>query len=413
MLGTMAITWMALLWALRSAVPPAAIILGFAFAFRFVAAWAKPVMEDDHQRFLWDGYRFATMGDPYATAPQAHFNDPTIPAEFRVVLDRINHPDVPTVYGPLTQWAFRLSHVLAPAQLWPWKLILFGAELAILAMLWPVLPSRGRLLLAWCPLAVFETSFNVHPDVVALALLIAAWRFTRKSWLLAAGAAAGLAVAAKVFALLLVPFVLWRQGWRTWAAAIATLMTLYAPFWLRGSAADLTGLRAMAGEWEFNSSVFAVIQAVASREVAQVGCALGFGLIWLGLLFRWWDLNAPRPALPRGEWVYGAFLLLSATANPWYFLWLWPFVALRPSAAGLTALAVVSLAYITGLNLGAAAVTSLGNFEHPWWLRPLEFGAIVFAGLFSDRKSRRERQGANTPLSASTPARTSAGFQQR
>jgi len=392
MLGTIAITWAALGWTLRSSVHPSApIILGFAIAFRFVTAWAAPVMEDDHHRFLWDGYRFDTTGDPYATAPQAHFNDETVPPEFRAVLDRINHPEVPTVYGPLTQWAFRLSHVLAPAQLWPWKLILFGAELAILALLWPVLPARGRLLLAWCPLAIFETGFNVHPDIFALALLIGAWWLGRNSWPRAAGVAAGLAIAAKVFALLLVPFVLWRLGWRAWAAAFAALFALYAPFWLRGSAADLAGLRAMAGEWEFNSSIFALVQAVASREVAQAACALGFALIWLLLLRRWVNLPAPNPALPPGEWIYGAFLLLSATANPWYFLWLWPFVALRMSAAGITALAAVSLAYVTGLNLGDA---SLGNFEHPWWLRPLEFGSVFLAGCVSYSRRRQTRREA-------------------
>jgi alpha-1,6-mannosyltransferase len=395
MLVTMAITWAALAWALRRAVhAPAAMVVGFAIAFRFVAAWASPIMEDDHHRFLWDGYRFATTGDPYATAPQAHFHDETVTPKFRAVLDRINHPDVRTVYGPLTQWAFRLSHALAPAQLWPWKLLLMGAELAMLAMLWPVLPARGRLLFAWCPLAIFETGFNVHPDILALALLIAAWWLGRKSCFFAAGMAAGLAVAAKVFAVLLVPFVLWRLGRRAWAAASAGLFALYAPFWVRGSAADLDGLRAMAGEWEFNSSIFAIVQAVATREVAQVACAVGFGLVWLWLFRRWVKQAAPCAVLPPGEWVYGAFLLLSATANPWYFLWLWPFVALRISAVGVTALAAVSLAYMTGLNLGDTAVPPLGNFAHPWWVRPLEFGAVFFAGLVSYRHVLRNRREA-------------------
>jgi hypothetical protein len=70
--------------------------------------------------------------------------------------------------------------------------------------------------------------------------------------------------------------------------------------------------------------------------------------------------------------------LLSTTVNPWYLLWLLPFLALRPSLPGLVALAAVTLSYVTGLNLGDPA---LGNFEHPVWLRPLEYGLVAAALL--------------------------------
>jgi hypothetical protein len=93
--------------------------------------------------------------------------------------------------------------------------------------------------------------------------------------------------------------------------------------------------------------------------------------------------------LPPGEWIFGAFLLLSATANPWYALWLWPFVAARPSVVGVAALAAVSLAYGTGLNLGDS---TLGAFDHPVWLRPLEFGVIAGAAVWQWRKKARPHE---------------------
>ncbi len=390
MLTTMTVAWTALAWALAHASgrdSPG--ILVFGIAFRLVALTAQPVMEDDHYRFLWDGYRFAATGNPYTAAPSEHFADAAIPPEFHRVLDRINHPDVPTIYGPLTEWMFRLCHAIAPAQLWPWKLGLLGAELTILALLWPGLSTRGRLLLAWCPLAIFETGFNAHPDALALALLVAAWWLGRRAWSGAAAVALGLAVAAKVFAVLLAPFILWRLRRRAWLVAAATVILLYAPFWLRGSLADFAGLRAMAAEWEFNSSIYAIVAWFASPTVARAAGGLAFGAIWLAFFARW---RAPSPAterLPPGEWIYGAFLLLSAVANPWYCLWLWPFVAGRISATGLCALAAVSLAYVTGMNLGDA---SLGNFGHPWWLRPVEFGAIGIAAIFDWRKRKPVRE---------------------
>lgn len=387
MLAVVGIAWAALAIAMRtaSAAGPA-VVLGFAAAFRAIGLSADPVMEDDHWRFLWDGYRFAAIGNPYAEAPQARFMDDTIPPEFRVVLDRINYPEVPTVYGPATQWAFRASHALAPAQLWPWKLILLAAEATILALLWSSLGARGRLLLAWCPLAVFETGFNAHPDVLAIAPVVAAWWLGQRSRPVLAGAAAGFAVAAKVFAVPIVPFVLWRSGHRAWSAAAAAVGLLYLPFWARGSAADLAGLRAMAGEWEFNSGIYAVVALVSSAAAARTICGLAFIGLWSGLLARWARSEATHGKLPPGEWVFGAFLLFSATVNPWYCLWLWPFVAARVSATGVCALAAVSLAYVTGLNLGDA---SLGNFEHPAWLRPMEFAILAFGALRDWRQRKR------------------------
>lgn len=388
MLVTMGVTWAALFWAIPHAVlrdSPG--ILCFGLAFRLVALAAQPVMEDDHYRFLWDGYRFSATGSPYAEAPRERFGDPTVPREFQPILDGLNHPDVPTIYGPLTEWAFRICHAIAPAKLWPWKWVLLGADLTVLLLLWADLNVRGRLLLAWCPLVIFETGFNAHPDVLAIALIIAAWALRRRGWPVTAGAVAGLAITAKVFSLLLVPFVLWRIGWRAWLAALAAVVALYGPFWLDGSAADFAGLRAMAGEWEFNSSLHAVVAAATSPNAARVACGLAFGALWLVLLARWRsavsDVTSNR--LPPGEWVYGAFLLLSAVANPWYALWLWPFVATRISATGCCALVAVSLTYVTGLNLGDAA---LGNFGHPWWVRPVEFGAIALVAVWEWQKRK-------------------------
>lgn len=381
-LATLAVGWAALGWAWRTVSEPGSrAVIFWAIGFRIAALCAAPVLEDDHHRFLWDGYRFALTGDPYAAAPQASFGDGAVPPAFREILDHINHPDVPTIYGPVCEWAFRLGHAVAPGKLWPWKLLLLAAELALIALLWGELSARGRLVLAWCPLAIFETGFNAHPDALALAPLVAAWWLGRRGWFAAAGAAVGVAVAAKIFALLLAPFVLWRLGWRAWLAAAGAVLFLYAPFWLRGNAADLAGLRAMAAEWEFNSSVYALVAALSSPAAARVLCGLAFAVIGLALFMRWVVAAESRPdsapdPLPPGEWVYGSFLLLSAVANPWYALWLWPFVAVRISAPGLCALAAVSLAYVTGLNLGDA---SLGNFGHPWWLRPVEFGAIALA----------------------------------
>jgi hypothetical protein len=206
-------------------------------------------------------------------------------------------------------------------------------------------------------------------------------------------------VAAKVFALPLVPFLL-RRNWRAWGVFAATVAALYAPFCLQGSSADLAGLRAMAGEWEFNSSIYAgVAHWLGSAGAHWLGSAgarwlcLGvFAIFWSGLLLRW-DRLAPAGETgtplnwPPGDLIFGGLFLLSPTVNAWYLVWLLPFVATRMSAAGVTALAVVTLSYVTSGNLG---LPGAGLFEHPAWVRPVEFGCIG-AALAADlwRKFRK------------------------
>ncbi len=59
--------------------------------------------------------------------------------------------------------------------------------------------------------------------------------------------------------------------------------------------------------------------------------------------------------------------------NPWYLVWLAPFVALAPTRRAVALLAVVPLSYATGLNLGDPTLATYGQ---PNWVRPIEFGIL-------------------------------------
>lgn len=406
-LAAQAVAWLVLGVAWRAGLSPGS-ILGWAVAFRLCGLVAAPLLDDDFWRFLWDGRQLVLTGNPYALPPSAFFADESLSERWRDVLDQVNYPHVPTIYGPVNQAAFGLSHWIAPGALWPWKVILLLAEAAgwravcrVSANFKVQNASRALLLVAWCPLAVFETGFNAHPDALGIALLLGALAVgtirteSRVTWL-AGPALLALAVAAKVFALLLVPFVLRGRSWQGWAVFVITLAAAYAPFWLRGSAADLAGLQAFAGEWEFNSAVFGLAQWLAGTVTAKIVCGAMFIAGWLALGWRWWRGQGPSATdWPPGELVYGLFLLLSATINPWYLLWLLPFVALRPTATGVTALAAVSLSHLTGLNLGRA---DLDSFAHPGWVRGMEFGLIALAFVWDCWGQQRGRNQPREPV---------------
>ena len=368
--------------------------LGWGIAFRIVGLFALPILEDDYFRFLWDGRMSALTGNPYATAPVEHFADTNLPPTFAAILDQINYPDVPTIYGPIFQLGFLFGYLVTPSALWPWKLLLFGADVVLMITLRRFgrgdLGARAAAFAAWCPLSIFETAFNAHPDALAVSLMtiaIVARESNRDGWL---GVWCGAAVGAKILALLLVPFLLWRRRWTAWTGFTAIIAVCYAPFWLQGSAADLAGLRVFASEWEFNSSGYALLTWGLGAQWARLVAAVLFSVGWL-LLLRFWVCRVKNThVLPPGLLVFGLFFLLSPTFNPWYALWLVPFVALQPTLTGISTLAVVSLSYLTRQNLGE---TTLEGFAHPAWVRPIEFGLIAAALVVEVKRRRQTKLG--------------------
>jgi alpha-1,6-mannosyltransferase len=389
LLAAVGLAWAATLlaWsaARRGEVSPRRVVV-WALAFRVLGLLGDPVLEDDHYRYLWDGYRFAVSGSPYAEAPADHFADPEVPESFQAVLDHVNYPTVPTIYGPVCQVLFLLGYAIAPAQVWALKAILLVLDLAALAMLARLAAPPALLLYAWCPLLVQELAFTGHVDSAGLFLLVAALLAFRRRRDAALGALLALAVGVKLPALVAVPALLLRASRRAAAAFAATLVLLHLPFLLLDGAAAGAGLSTFLGGWEFNSTGFAVVSALLGGPAARPACALLFGLAYLAFLWR--SRGARDRDIPRLEVAFAAFFLLAPVVNAWYLLWMLPFVALRPAAWSVVALAVVPLAYVHGLTLPASG---LAPYEHPEWVRPVEVGVVLLAACLG--RLAREAEG--------------------
>ena len=363
---------------------PVGRLLLWAVLFRLCGVFAVPPFEDDWFRYLWDGYRFVETGTPYGWVPAASFLDADVPAAMQRILDQVNYPDLPTIYGPTAEYLFALGHLLRPGNLVPLQLLLIGADILLLRLLLSTARPAFVLLYAWCPLVVKEIAFTAHPDGLGVCLAFAAILLRRRELFVAAGVCLAFAVGTKVFALLLVPFVLARAPARTWLALAGTLAALYLPFVLQG-ATDLPTLAVFAATWEFNTALYGLIAPWLSPAGARL--ALGAVLLVLGAAY-WLHYRRHTPGqIPRGDWIFGAFLVAAPVINPWYALWLLPFAVVYPSRWAWTAATALLLAYVTGLNLGAM---ELDPFALPWWVRPVEFGVILAAaGVDVWRRSRR------------------------
>ncbi|WP_221030767.1 glycosyltransferase 87 family protein [Actomonas aquatica] len=360
------------------------IVAGLGLLFRLLGVGTAPSWEDDYHRYLWDGYVTVTKGDPYAEPPLAGFQaEREVPEAVAEALDGINNPDIPTIYGPVSQGLFAGAAWLVPGSFLTLKLGLILVEMLGWIVLRRHLRWSAWVLVWWCPLAVTEIGFAGHPEALGVgltAIALAAWGEGRGGRSALAMAAA---TAVKPFGAVLAPFLAWRFGWRAVVVGLGGWMLCYLPFWLQGSVGEWPAVRAMSQTFEYNSTGFAVLAGVMPDAVARR--VAGLLAVVAAMLFFWRWSRGDRAALPPGAAILGVALLLSPVVNPWYALWLLPWLALRPTGWGVGVLIAVPLAYTHGWGgtMGAGV-----DYTHPWWTRPLEVvvvigGAVAFKKLKS------------------------------
>lgn len=389
-------------------------ILITAMILRLLSLYGEPLFEDDHYRYMWDGYQTATTNDPYTLAPAEYF-DLDVPVEFEPILSLINYPEIATVYGPVAQWVFALGYWIDAAEIWPLQILAGMADLLILLILWRLGAGNALLLYAWSPLLLKEFSLTAHPDIYAILALMLAVFSVKKQWPWLAGIALGLGFGAKVFTLLALPYLLSSRWSLTfWAsmsgAFLATLLAITLWFgsyliWLP------EGLLAMADSWLFNAGLYLLLLQLFDFQTIKIGMLavfVGYGLVtFYRRLKRAYarrshseeqsrkaKLWSQTPEGFRGDWLFLVFLLALPVINPWYVAWLMPFAALYPRywSWGLSFCCLLSYWY--GSNAGQSGP---GSLLLPTYIITIEYTAVILIALvarIATRQHTRYRQYA-------------------
>ncbi len=374
-----------------------AAMLAFALLFRVIGFATFPILEDDFYRFLWDGFQTSTSGSPYAVPP-AHFFGSELSPKFELILDSINYPESATIYGPSTQWMFFLSYQLAPGGIWPLKLFSVIADIAIIVLLLKTTSRPVLLLYVWSPLVIKEFVISVHPDIVgALFLTLALKAYTAKKDI-TMGTLLALALGVKLFVIIIVPFlVLFR--WRAWLGLLISATVIAWPFGLQNAWLP-SGLNTMSSGWLFNAPLYELLNAVAPSShttlillTAFTVVAGSYGLVWLCKAIKNRRNNA-RP-IPRGDYLFALLFICIPALNPWYAIWLAPFVLRWPSIWAWVGSVSLILSYASGINLPlidstahSVTVSTLANYQHPAWVLIVEFGSIAVALVYSVTRSK-------------------------
>ena len=209
------------------------------------------------------------------------------------------------------------------------------------------------LVYAWSPLVIKETVNSAHYDVVPSFFLMLALLLSVKKRILLAHLSFALAILGKIYPLLLLPIFVWKtvvtygRSQALWGLVlvIGVIVLGYAPFVDAGPRL-WQGILAFADRWQTNSLLFPWLQwSVGNRWVANNIVTLLLGCLLPLLLVRH-DVRDDRAFLWVNFLMLGLLFILSPVGNPWYFLWLMPFLCVFPLRSWLLLSGLLGFYYL-------------------------------------------------------------------
>ncbi|MGH9948445.1 MAG: hypothetical protein ACRD6X_14800 [Pyrinomonadaceae bacterium] len=375
------------------------------------------LFDNDIWRYVWDGHVSAHGVNPYQFAPDdprvdfltgdagggetgdtddpntvesieksspsAAVSDPTDGLDIWTdVRDNVNYAGVTTIYPPLAQGLFWLSHEIAPGSVLMMKLLLVGCELIGILFLGLTLrrlemPVTSVILYAWNPLMIKVFAASGHADAILVATLCMLAYFIARGAKTFAAVALGLAILAKLSPVILLPFVARRIGLLRTLLIAAVVFIGYLPF-LDAGQNLFAGFLKFAGEWQFNPGVFGLLRwifefvSADAAGLARTVCALMILAIVGWLTMR--DDLSERNFFRASAIVLGSAIILSPTVMPWYLSWVLPFAVLARQYIWIFFSAFVLMAFHIMIDLNE--YTLVLWFEHGL------FFALLFFGLY-------------------------------
>ncbi len=302
-----------------------------AIGLRLVAFARTPPLSTDAFRYLWDG-RVANAGiNPFSYPPSA--------GELRGLRDenwqQISFMHIPTIYPPAAQLLSRALTRIEGRDITSFRVTFSLCDIGCVLLLIALLrhtgcPPERAIWYAWCPLPITEATGGAHLDPFALLLFLAAllvvFRRTPRS-AVASGIALACSVMAKGYAVLALPQMVRRGGWRLAAAFAVTNVLLIAPYVCAGGKL-LDGLKAYTVRWETNASLFIIINKILTpvtedHFLLTRKLTVAVVLLIVGVL-TWRLRRGPESLLRAVFFAFGAQLMFGAPTLPWYTIWVIP-----------------------------------------------------------------------------------------
>ncbi len=395
----------ALAWLLKHANEPGTtsakrfvlFIFAIGLAARLVLMTSQPILEDDYQRYLWDGAVVAEGLNPYLKSPdeiRTSITDAPLQAlkeQAGPVFKRINHKDLTTIYPPLAQVAFALAHFISPFNLTAWRGVLLFADIATFALLMLALDALGRsrawiALYWWNPVLLKEVYNSAHFEVLIFPFLLAALLLAFRRRPVAGSTMLGLAAGIKLWPVLLLPLILRaatneRRMQLLAGGVFAALMALWLWPIISAGLGEGAGLSAYAASWSKNGPGFTIVHGIVARVSEAIGlmsddranfaarAILAAIAGSVALAAAWHPITRFDDLAARALVVVAVLVVCAPAVYPWYTLWLLPLLVLRPEP-GLLLLSATIPVYYTYFHFAARETTEIFHAYVMWliWL---------------------------------------------
>ncbi len=345
---------------------------------RLAMLFTLPLMEDDYQRYLWDGAVTANGYNPWQTAPLDVFRgasgDPgleRLAEQSGLVLERVNHPALRTIYPPVAQLAFALAYSLKPFSLTAWRLLALCCELVTLALLLVLLNKtrQSRLWVAlywWNPLIIKELINSGHMEVILVPLLLGALLAAMHKARFLVVFLLALAAGVKIWPGLLLPLFL-RPFWATRKKLVLPLLIFTGLLFLMALPVVWAGFDQSSGfvayseYWKTNSALtplletllqylFSLFTPATPDSLTIVRTARLLIMLVLATLALLVAVRPPRDnrdLAGKTLFVCAVMFLLSPAQLPWYSIWFLPLVMISPLSGLLLLVPLLQFYYLS------------------------------------------------------------------
>ena len=225
------------------------------------------------------------------------------------------------------------------------------------------------LIYAWNPLVLVEISGSGHNDSLPVVLMLAALlavdgqrSFRAVTWL-------ALSMLAKWFTVMLVPAFFGKlRSLKPFLILPVLIFVSYLPY-LDAGPGVFGGLLVYGDKWRFNDSIFSILFYLTdSLNVAKIIVAVLFA----GLA-AYCAARTPDP-FRSAFFLLGAYLVLTPTVQPWYLVWIIPFLCLYPNPAWILLSGLVALSYHVVIGFVVS-----GTWHEETWVRYVQY--VPFYGL--------------------------------
>ncbi len=350
------------------------LIIGFALLFRLTLLPHDPVATDDIYRYIWDGKVAASGFNPFQYAPSnpifAPLHSVDLPA-------KINFPEMRTIYPPLAQGLFLVSHLVFGESISGLKFLLILCDLGTIMLLLKLLTrfsinAEAIILYAWSPLPIMYFALDGHIDALGIPFVLLFLNFLYASKKVQSAISLGLGGLAKLYPLFLLPL-LCRKGRKfewAWIPGIPLLILIvgYLFYWNPSSGGILESLSVFSSTFSFNGLLYSLIwRILGSNAAAHLASAAMFACCLVFIFFM------RRSILEKVFLSFFFFALFSPVIHPWYLTWLAALLVLRWSASVFILLGLSNLS-----NLVVYRHRQTGVWEETVWLMVLEYLPFLF-----------------------------------